>query len=152
MIKILPGLQILSTSSKILKTNTLRIPTKLKARHGKRSNGMTCRMVSSIINQFYQITLFCIHIEHFIVWMRTAGLPNFRKLWGSIKGGLTEGAYFVSIKNKYEVKPFQGTKSFVLSTTNALGGKNYFLAVCYITVGTLCLLFSFVFCFAYMKK
>jgi len=40
----------------------------------------------------------------------------------------------------------------VLSTTNALGGKNYFLAVCYITVGTLCLLFSFVFCGAYMKK
>jgi hypothetical protein len=22
--------------------------------------------------------------EHFIVWMRTAGLPNFRKLWGKI--------------------------------------------------------------------
>lgn len=23
--------------------------------------------------------------EHFIVWMRTSGLPNFRKLWGRIK-------------------------------------------------------------------
>jgi len=26
--------------------------------------------------------------EHFIVWMRTAGLPNFRKLWGTIEGDL----------------------------------------------------------------
>ena len=22
--------------------------------------------------------------EHFVVWMRTAGLPNFRKLWGHL--------------------------------------------------------------------
>ena len=26
--------------------------------------------------------------EHFIVWMRTAGLPNFRKLWGKIEEDL----------------------------------------------------------------
>lgn len=90
--------------------------------------------------------------EHFIVWMRTAGLPNFRKLWGTIDGDLEAGKYKLKIENNYEVAPFNGGKSFVLSTTNALGGKNYFLAVCYIVVGTLCLLFSFVFCFAYMKK
>ena len=35
--------------------------------------------------------LFLIFIEHFIVWMRTAGLPNFRKLWGKIEEDLTEG-------------------------------------------------------------
>jgi len=90
--------------------------------------------------------------EHFIVWMRTAGLPNFRKLWGRIDEGLEPGTYVLEVSNQYRVEPFQGSKSFVLSTTNALGGKNYFLAVCYITVGTLCMLFAFVFCVAYMKK
>ena len=90
--------------------------------------------------------------QHFIVWMRTAGLPNFRKLWGRIDQILAPGTYYLKVTNNYEVSPFKGNKSFVISTTNALGGKNYFLAVCYITVGTLCMLFAFVFCVAYMKK
>ena len=90
--------------------------------------------------------------EHFIVWMRTAGLPNFRKLWGRINTGLEPGDYEVHIKNEFEVSPFQGKKYFVLSTTNALGGKNYFLAVCYIVVGTLCMLFAFIFCIAFMRR
>lgn len=84
--------------------------------------------------------------------MRTAGLPNFRKLWGRIDENLVPGDYTLKVWNEYEVSMFQGSKSFVISTTNALGGKNYFLAVCYICVGTLCMLFSFVFCVAYMKK
>ena len=29
--------------------------------------------------------------EHFIVWMRVSGLPNFRKLWGRIRDGLPKG-------------------------------------------------------------
>lgn len=28
---------------------------------------------------------------HFIVWMRTAGLPNFRKLWGQIDQTINGG-------------------------------------------------------------
>mgnify|MGYP000548076937 FL=1 len=84
--------------------------------------------------------------------MRTAGLPTFRKLWGRIDATLPAGAYKLTIYNNYDVAPFQGKKSFVLSTTNALGGKNYFLAVCYIIVGTLCMLFAFLFCFVSMKK
>ena len=91
-------------------------------------------------------------LEHFIVWMRTAGLPNFRKLWGKIPDNLKQNRYSVIIENTYDVESFSGSKSFVLSTTNALGGKNYFLAVCYIVVGTLCTLFAFIFCIAYMRK
>jgi hypothetical protein len=48
------------------------------------------------------------------------------------------------------VDTFGGHKSFVLSTTNALGGKNYFLAISYIIVGCLCLVFSIIFFGAYM--
>ena len=84
--------------------------------------------------------------------MRTAGLPNFRKLWGKIEGDLEAGTYTVEIVNKYDVNGFDGNKSFVLSTTNALGGKNYFLAICYIVVGSLCLVFAIIFLVAFLKK
>jgi LEM3 (ligand-effect modulator 3) family / CDC50 family len=84
--------------------------------------------------------------------MRTAGLPNFRKLWGRIEGDLEAGTYSVAITNKYDVNGFDGNKSFVLSTTNALGGKNYFLAICYIVVGSLCLIFAIIFLVAFLKK
>lgn len=90
--------------------------------------------------------------EHFIVWMRTAGLPNFRKLWGKINQRLEPGNYTVVINNNYDVKSFEGKKSFVLSTTNALGGKNYFLAICYIVVGSLCIVFAIIFLVAFLKK
>ena len=91
---------------------------------------------------------------HFIVWMRTAGLPNFRKLWGQIsdttlKAGET---YTVEVDNNYPVNTFSGQKSLVFSTTNMFGGKNYFLAVCYIVVGSLCLVFAIIFFIAYMTK
>ena len=42
--------------------------------------------------------------QHFIVWMRTAGLPNFRKLWGEIKSDLTQGTYELEITNTYDVR------------------------------------------------
>ena len=33
--------------------------------------------------------------EHFIVWMRTAAFPSFRKLWGKIDEDLKKGTYTV---------------------------------------------------------
>lgn len=40
----------------------------------------------------------------------------------------------------------------MLSTTNVFGGTNYFLAICYIVVGALCISFGIVFFIAYMGK
>ena len=77
-------------------------------------------------------------LEHFIVWMRTAGLPSFRKLWGKLPNGLEAGSYTLYVNNIFDVSAYQGKKSFVISTTNALGGKNYFLAICYFYISPCC--------------
>jgi hypothetical protein len=92
-----------------------------------------------------------LHLEHFIVWMRTAGLPNFRKVYGSIEGPLAAGKYTLQIYNAYDTSAFEGKKSFVLSTTNALGGKNNFMAGCYIITGSLSIIFSIVFAAIHWK-
>lgn len=34
-----------------------------------------------------------------MVWMRTAALPYFRKLWGRINDGLKKGEYTIMIAN-----------------------------------------------------
>ncbi|OMJ80577.1 hypothetical protein SteCoe_19118 [Stentor coeruleus] len=82
--------------------------------------------------------------EHFIVWMRTSGLPNFRKLWGRIYEDL-EGKYTVRILSKYDVTDFNGEKYVVISTANALGGDNTFLGIAYIVVGGVVLIVALAF-------
>lgn len=90
--------------------------------------------------------------QHFIVWMRTAGLPNFRKLYGNVKDGLEAGTYWLRITNSYDVSAFSGSKTFVMSTTNILGGQNYFLAIAYMVVGCLCLILALIFFGVFLSK
>jgi len=80
--------------------------------------------------------------EHFIVWMRTAGLPDFRKLWGKISQDLSPGKYTVAVTNLYPVKGFDGKKKIVLSTTGPFGGRNNFLSISYLAVGGVCVLIA----------
>ena len=77
--------------------------------------------------------------------MRTAGLPNFRKLWGRIEVDLKPGTYELTTNNKYDVDSFEGSKSFVISDPNILGGKNYFLAYCYLSISGLCFSFALIY-------
>ena len=87
--------------------------------------------------------------EHFIVWMRPAGLPNFRKLWGRIRQDLPEGEYTVMIEDNFKVSAFKGRKHIVLSTVNAFGGKNTFLGVSYVVVGGICIVLALIFLIGY---
>jgi len=89
--------------------------------------------------------------EHFITWMRTAGLPDIRKIYGKVEN-LEPGNYSIKVNNKFDVKDFKGKKSFVVSSTNLTGGQNYFLAVSYIVMGTFCMIMAFVFLLADLNK
>ncbi|CAN6175331.1 unnamed protein product [Urochloa humidicola] len=75
--------------------------------------------------------------EDLMVWMRTAALPRFRKLYGRIDqvdlhaGDVIE----VTVMNNYNTYSFGGRKAVVLSTAGALGGKSSFLGRAYLVGG-----------------
>jgi len=90
--------------------------------------------------------------EDLIVWMRTAALPTFRKLYGRIEVDLQANDFItVEIQNNYNVYSFGGKKSLVLSTTSWLGGKNDFMGKIYIVVGALCIFLAMVFFILHIK-
>mmetsp|Transcript_11802 Transcript_11802/g.19231 ORF Transcript_11802/g.19231 Transcript_11802/m.19231 type:complete len:494 (+) Transcript_11802:288-1769(+) len=87
--------------------------------------------------------------ERFVVWMRTAGLPTFRKLYGRLaapSGGFKKGdkVSFTVVPN-FLVQSIGGAKSLVLGTTSPLGGKNDILGIAYMTVGGTCLFLALIF-------
>jgi len=90
--------------------------------------------------------------QHFIVWMRTAGLPTFRKLYAAINEKLDQGQYVLTVDNYYQQDGWDGSKKFVLSTSNHLGGQNYFLGIAFIVVGCLCITLAVVFFGVFMSK
>ncbi|KAI3979195.1 hypothetical protein MKX01_017020 [Papaver californicum] len=62
--------------------------------------------------------------EDLIVWMRTAALPSFRKLYGRIEQDLdADDLIIVCLVNNYNTYSFGGKKKLVLSTSSWLGGK-----------------------------
>ncbi|XP_050227894.1 ALA-interacting subunit 3-like [Mercurialis annua] len=88
-----------------------------------------------------------------IVWMRTAALPSFRKLYGKIEMDLeANDVITVTINNNYNTYSFGGKKKLVLSTTSWIGGKNDFLGKAYLSVGGICLFFAISFILVYVIK
>ncbi|CDP10854.1 unnamed protein product [Coffea canephora] len=91
--------------------------------------------------------------EDLLVWMRTAALPSFRKLYGRIEQDLEANETItVVIQNNYNAYAFGGKKKLVLSTTTWIGGKNSFLGLGYITIGGLCLFIATTFIVMYLIK
>ncbi|XP_072543110.1 cell cycle control protein 50A-like [Salminus brasiliensis] len=95
--------------------------------------------------------------EDFIVWMRTAALPTFRKLYRIIqkKNNMTptlpRGNYTLEVTYNYPVRSFEGRKRVILSTISWMGGKNPFLGIAYITVGSVCFFLGVVLLFIHHK-
>ncbi len=85
--------------------------------------------------------------EDFIVWMRTAALPTFRKLHRIIQVDMPPGNYSMAIESRFPVSSFGGRKKFVLSTSSWIGGKNLFLSIAYLVVGGLCFILAILFAF-----
>uniref|UniRef100_A0A5B6Z152 ALA-interacting subunit n=1 Tax=Davidia involucrata TaxID=16924 RepID=A0A5B6Z152_DAVIN len=91
--------------------------------------------------------------EDLIVWMRTAALPSFRKLYGRIEEDLdVDDVVVVKLLNNYNTYSFGGKKKLVLSTSSWLGGKNDFLGMAYISVGSSSIFISFVFMLLHVKN
>lgn len=97
--------------------------------------------------------------EDLIVWMRTAALPTFRKIYAIINlnsiqqdlDHLPEGDYILRIYYNYPVAMFNGRKRFIISNTSWLGGKNHFLGIAYIVVGCICFMLSAFFLYIHKK-
>ena len=83
--------------------------------------------------------------EDFMVWMRTASLPTFRKLFRIFSRGIRAGSYSMEINEFFDSQQYDGTKSFVLSTVSWVGAKNNFLGLAYIIVGSVCMLCAIIF-------
>ncbi|XP_078161917.1 ALA-interacting subunit 3-like [Carex rostrata] len=91
--------------------------------------------------------------EDLIVWMRTAALPTFRKLWGKIEVDLKENdTITINLENNYNTYSFSGKKKLVLSTASWLGGKNDFLGLAYLSIGGFCFVLALLFTILYLIK
>ncbi|EOA13634.1 hypothetical protein CARUB_v10026706mg [Capsella rubella] len=91
--------------------------------------------------------------EDFIVWMRAAALLSFRKLYGRIEEDLEPGNVVeVNLMNNYNTYSFSGQKKLILSTSNWLGGRNDFLGITYIVVGSSSIVISIIFMLLHLKN
>ena len=78
--------------------------------------------------------------EHFVVWMRVATLPTFRKLYGYFNEPIKKGENFtIQVESNFVVESFKGTKTVIVSTNNIFGGKNPVLGQSFIGIGFFCL-------------
>jgi len=84
-----------------------------------------------------------VETHRFQVWMRTAALPKFRKLYAIINQDLAEGETVTfQVEANFDVSQFKGSKALVMTTMTWFGGQNTFLGSCFVTVGSICLAFG----------
>jgi len=103
-------------------------------------------------NGYNETNILSVTGEPFQVWMRTAGLPDFRKLYARTSEAFEAGPYQIDVDSLFPVTVYGGRKSIVFSTVSFLGGKNPFLGVAYIAVGVLCVILGGIFTAKHLLK
>jgi len=90
--------------------------------------------------------------EHFMVWMRIAGTPNFWKIYGTSNDTLTVGTWSISVISIFPVREFGGTKLLIITTPTWLEGIGPFLGVSYLFIGSVLLITGIILlAFRYIK-
>lgn len=90
--------------------------------------------------------------ERFMVWMRVAALPNFRKVWGRTNENIPAGNYTLTVHNLYNVSQFGASKTFVIAESNEFGSKDVVMSISYLTVGGACIIFLITFSIVKIRK
>lgn len=91
--------------------------------------------------------------EHLQNWMRTAGLPNFYKLYSKNEHDtMSSGVYQIDIALNYPTSGFGGKKLLVITTNLIFGGRNLLLGVIYIIVAVICLVLGVAFLLQHLIK
>ena len=84
--------------------------------------------------------------EHFVVWMRIAATPNFRKLYGYFEETIPAGTTLeFNINMNYVVQSFNGTKALTVTTNSMWGTKDPTLGFTIKVIGYFCLVCGFFF-------
>ena len=78
--------------------------------------------------------------EHFVVWMRVAAQPDFRKLYGYIDQTIPAGTTLeFDVNMNYVVQSFNGTKALTLTTNSMWGTKDPTIGITIYAIGYFCL-------------
>lgn len=106
--------------------------------------------------------------EAFQVWMRTAGLPTFSKLYQRNDSvSMPAGRYQVIVDDcrllvalagtmadslDFPTDIYKGTKSIIITTRTVMGGRNPFLGIAYVVVGGVCILLGAIFTVTHLVR
>nr|CCC53923.1 conserved hypothetical protein [Trypanosoma vivax Y486] len=71
------------------------------------------------------------------VWIRTAFLPSFSKLFRIINMDLLEGSYILEVEEFFDVTSLKGEKGYLLRTSALLGRWSVNMGIAFLVVGAL---------------